>query len=208
MSRRLLAVLLAALFSFILVACGDDGGVDEPEETTTTEEDDGGDDDGGDDGGGEFDPDARAELPDGQEPGDLGDSPAFEALAEGCFDGDMAACDVLWLESPIDSDFEAYGATCGGREDDEDPGECSVTYDWEAPEGQDPGDLGSDDDLDDLADQCFEGDFGDCDDLYAESDVDSDYEAYGITCGGRLPSVALDELPTQICQEYYGEAAS
>lgn len=46
--------------------------------------------------------------------------------------------------------------------------------------------LGDDAELDVLAQECFGGDPGACDDLFLESDVGSDYEAYGSTCGGRL----------------------
>ena len=45
---------------------------------------------------------------------------------------------------------------------------------------------GDDAELDVLAQECFGGDPGACDDLFLESDVGSDYEAYGSTCGGRL----------------------
>jgi hypothetical protein len=210
----MLVVLFAALFSLALVACGDDdGGIEADDTTTTTKAEEGGDEGGDDDtdttddDGGEFDPDARAELPDGQQPGDLGDGPAFDALAESCFDGDMAACDILYLETPVDSNSEAYGDTCGGREEEADSSaDCSTTYDWVAPDPQQPGELGSDDDLDALAQECFEGDFGDCEDLYSESEVGSDYEAYALTCGGRLPAVALDELSSGNCDTYYSEA--
>lgn len=44
-----------------------------------------------------------------------GDDAALNALAQSCFDGEMPACDDLFLQSPVDSDYEAYGNTCGGR---------------------------------------------------------------------------------------------
>lgn len=44
-----------------------------------------------------------------------GDDPALNALAQECFDGTMSACDDLWSMSPVDSDYESYGDTCGGR---------------------------------------------------------------------------------------------
>jgi hypothetical protein len=46
---------------------------------------------------------------------------------------------------------------------------------------------GDDEALDELAQSCHQGDMADCDDLYLESDVGTDYEEYGATCGGRLP---------------------
>ncbi len=52
----------------------------------------------------------------------------------------------------------------------------------------DPDDLPvtGDDFLDELARQCAAGDMVDCDLLYAEADTNSEAEAYGATCGGRL----------------------
>lgn len=38
-------------------------------------------------------------------------------LRSGCDAGDMQACDDLFLESPFDSEDEAYGDSCGGRND-------------------------------------------------------------------------------------------
>jgi hypothetical protein len=51
---------------------------------------------------------------------------------------------------------------------------------------------GTDSGFDTLADDCFDGDFGACDRLYATTPIDdaSSYEGYGATCGGRLPEEA------------------
>jgi hypothetical protein len=46
-------------------------------------------------------------------------------------------------------------------------------------------DYGSDPALDELADSCEAGDFGACDDLFGQSEIDSSYEEYGDSCGGR-----------------------
>jgi hypothetical protein len=54
-------------------------------------------------------------LPTADSPEGLGDDPALDALAQNCFDGDMQACDDLYLQSDFDSDYEDYGNTCGGR---------------------------------------------------------------------------------------------
>jgi len=45
----------------------------------------------------------------------IGDDAALNQLAQSCFDGDMSACDSLYLQSPLDSEQETYGNTCGGR---------------------------------------------------------------------------------------------
>lgn len=59
-------------------------------------------------------------------PGDLGDDAELDALARDCFDGDVAACDQLFFESPAGSDYEAYGDSCGGR--NEPAGLCVNIY--------------------------------------------------------------------------------
>lgn len=56
-------------------------------------------------------------------PGDLGDDAELDALAQDCFDGDFAACDRLFFDSPADSPYEAYGDSCGGRNE---PGRLCV----------------------------------------------------------------------------------
>jgi hypothetical protein len=42
-------------------------------------------------------------------------SPEFDDLAQSCYEGDMRSCDQLFNETPVGSDYEAYGDTCGGR---------------------------------------------------------------------------------------------
>ena len=49
-----------------------------------------------------------------------------------------------------------------------------------------PGDLGPDPVLNQYAQNCFDGDLQACDDLYYESAPLSEYERYGMTCGGRV----------------------
>ncbi|MGY2003677.1 hypothetical protein [Blastococcus sp. SYSU DS1024] len=49
------------------------------------------------------------------EPGDLGPDPTLDAYAEGCFGGELQACDDLMYESPPLSAYEEYASTCGGR---------------------------------------------------------------------------------------------
>jgi hypothetical protein len=45
----------------------------------------------------------------------LGDDPRMDQLAQACHDGDMAACDDLFVQSELYSGYETYGDTCGGR---------------------------------------------------------------------------------------------
>lgn len=69
---------------------------------------------------------APDDVPEAEEPGDLGDDAALDALAQDCFDGDFGACDQLFFDSPADSDYEAYGDSCGGR--NEPGGLCTTLY--------------------------------------------------------------------------------
>ncbi|HEY0126673.1 MAG TPA: hypothetical protein VGB58_06025 [Blastococcus sp.] len=52
----------------------------------------------------------------------------MDAYAQDCFDGDMAACDSLFLESEVDSMYEAYGDTCAGRQPPGTGTLCTVTF--------------------------------------------------------------------------------
>lgn len=42
----------------------------------------------------------------------------LDTLVQDCYDGDGPACDVVYEVSEPGSDYEDYGATCGGRFDD------------------------------------------------------------------------------------------
>ncbi len=60
---------------------------------------------------------------------DYGSEPEFDALADRCFAGELADCDRLYAITPIDAStnsYEGYGATCGGRLDQEAPGTCAI----------------------------------------------------------------------------------
>lgn len=48
----------------------------------------------------------------------------FADLVESCEDGDLADCDQLYLETPVGSEAETVGATCGGQSDDRLNGRC------------------------------------------------------------------------------------
>ncbi|WP_091057002.1 hypothetical protein [Klenkia brasiliensis] len=50
-----------------------------------------------------------------------------------------------------------------------------------------PDGLGDDAELDGYAQDCFDGSVEGCLDLYASSPVDSEYERYAESCGGRVP---------------------
>jgi len=44
-----------------------------------------------------------------------GDDPALDALYDSCKDGDMQACDDLYMQSPFGSEYETFADTCGDR---------------------------------------------------------------------------------------------
>lgn len=66
------------------------------------------------------------------------------------------------------------------------PAGGSIPPPTEEPEG-----LGGDPQLDALAQACYEGELGACDELYRASPAGSDYETYGDTCAGRQPPHTL-----------------
>jgi hypothetical protein len=74
--------------------------------------------------------------------GEYGSDPALDALHDACEDGDFAACDQLYLESPPGSGYQTFGDTCGGR--NEPSGFCVKVY---ADDGADA--AGEDDGLPD-----------------------------------------------------------
>ena len=79
--------------------------------------------------GGAVRPDrGHADLAEPDPPDGLGNDAALDTLAQSCFDGDFRACDDLYWESAIDSSYEVYGETCGGRVEEAISGQCDATY--------------------------------------------------------------------------------
>ncbi|WP_161784021.1 hypothetical protein, partial [Cellulomonas carbonis] len=119
---------------------------------------------------------AGGDVSGGVEEGEAyGDDAALDALWDACEGGDGEACDDLYWDSPIGSQYEDFGSTCGGTTAETEGG-CSVagtqTY-------------GDDAELDALWDACAAGDGSACQDLYFEAPIGSEYETFGATCGGR-----------------------
>lgn len=109
-----------------------------------------------------------------------GTDPALDALWVDCSNGDDEACDTLFWEAPVDSDYEAYGLSCGGRTDG-----CrnsGIGFGDLSPDDPPPGD---DAELDALWVACGGGSASACDDLFFTSPSDSDYERFGFACGAR-----------------------
>src|SRR5262245_11831226 len=206
MVKRILT-LLAACSLFFLAACGDDGnslsaattdGSDSSsttegttattEGTTVTTEDTTDTTGGGSDG----------------KPFTYGDDPDFDALWDACDEGNGAACDELFWTSPSDSDYEHFGNTCGERfSEDEVPFSCEDELGGEKIDESttDGSSYGDDPALDALWDACDGGDGQACDDLYWQSPVGSEYEAFGNTCGERFSE---DEAPFSCADEIGG----
>lgn len=100
------------------------GAPSSPVEATTESSEESSDPSASDDGGG-----GTGEVPAGTAPGDLGDDAELDALAQDCFEGNMEACDDLFFESDINSAYETYATTCGGRlPEDEAYGICVLTF--------------------------------------------------------------------------------
>jgi hypothetical protein len=128
------------------------------------------------------------------EPFTYGDDERFDALWDECEGGDMAACDELYQTSPIGSDYELFGGTCGGEFEElaDAPQECANP--GAGGGGDEPFTYGDDAALDELWDACEAGDGQACDDLYFDSPLGSEYEEFGMTCGGRLEGSDAEEL--------------
>ena len=107
--------------------------------------------------------------------GVYGSDPDLDALWDACAAGDLSACDRLYFESPVGSEYERFGDTCGEQRE---PGGLCAGAVGGGVYGSDPG-------LDALWDSCAGADFGACDRLYFESPVGSEYERFGGTCGER-----------------------
>lgn len=67
------------------------------------------------------------------DPGDVGsssgdaygDNPELDALWDSCEGGDETACDDLYWESGVGTEYEEFGRTCGGRRDEGIGGSCA-----------------------------------------------------------------------------------
>jgi hypothetical protein len=111
-------------------------------------------------------------LPSAQEIGAEVAAAAAPSLEDSVSDG---------ITQGMDDAMDEYGSLFDGG---------TESYSPPPPEEQfpptEPGELGPDPVLNDYADSCFAGDLQACDDLYYEAPPLSDYEEYGVTCGGRI----------------------
>ena len=109
--------------------------------------------------------------------GAYGEDAELDLLWDACAAGDGQACDDLYNDAPIGSEYEQFGDTCGGTSD----GTAWCATDAEP---SDAATYGDDPALDALWDACAAGDGQACDDLYNEAPIGSEYEEFGNTCAG------------------------
>ncbi|MEM7273284.1 MAG: hypothetical protein AAF547_09415 [Actinomycetota bacterium] len=134
--------------------------------------------------------------------------PVFDDLWERCRDGDEGGgvCDELFWDVPLGSEFRAYelfGGTCGGRSArvacvDLLGGETAKDvpigsyrdrlghWDTSRIPATDAASPGENQTLDDLWTACGAGTADACTTLFGDAPIDSVYEAFGGSCGGRL----------------------
>lgn len=65
------------------------------------------------------------DLADAVAPRFYGDDPTLDELWDACDAGDDGACDELWWTSPVESEYEAFAATCGGRASQDHFAQCA-----------------------------------------------------------------------------------
>ena len=155
-------------------------------------------------GGGSTDDTTPDDTGGTSEPFTYGDDAVLDGLWDDCEGGDGAACDELYRDSPIGSEYEDFGNTCGGLfGDDEIPASCEVELGGGTGGSSDEAfTYGDDAELDALWDACEDGNGAACDELFWGSPVDSEYETFGNTCGGLF---AEDEVPLSCEEEIGGE---
>ncbi|MGY1741613.1 MULTISPECIES: hypothetical protein [unclassified Blastococcus] len=154
-----------------------------------------------------------AGVPEPESPCDITEedpSGDFLPLAIDCAEEDWGACDTLWGATPVDSEWEQYGGTCGGRIEYEGGGTCQTRLGegggttTDAPSGDlppaAPAPTGAPAEIQPFIDACFNGEMFGCDALRGAEGA-AGFEAiyqYGLTCGGRnAPN------PDQYCLELY-----
>ena len=115
---------------------------------------------------------------------EYGDDAELDAIYDLCRDGSDQDCLLLWQSSTVGSEYETFAETCGGR--DCDIFSLNGAIDFGSPWGDDPPmEFGDDEYLDELYIACENGDGDACGSLFWEAPFDSEYEQFGLSCGGR-----------------------
>lgn len=136
-------------------------------------------------------------IPGGRPPTGVSGDPELDVLARECFGARLSSCDELYASSDRGTSYETYAQTCGGRLVDlVERVQPSCDLRFNDPVGAEPvpspGVLGDSERFDQLVEQCAAGSMKDCDELFYRSDLNTDYENFGATCGGRFAAQRRD----------------
>ena len=121
--------------------------------------------------------------------GNHGDNATLDALWDACAAEDWASCDQLYFDSPVGSEYESFGDTCGNKTDGT---QLCVDELGSGAVPSEPNAFGDDPTLDALYTACTAENWQACDDLYMQSGVGTEYEAYGDTCGNKYTAGTTD----------------
>ncbi|HCB37287.1 MAG TPA: hypothetical protein DEP66_03540 [Acidimicrobiaceae bacterium] len=114
-----------------------------------------------------------------------GTDPALDELWAECADGEAMSCDRLLYESPPDSDYEAFGFSCGGRENLHCATLLGAAASLDGDVSPSTPAPGADAELDRWWAQCAGGSSRACSQLVLTAPGASLYAYYGYSCGGR-----------------------
>ena len=138
-------------------------------------------------------PNSLVEAPQRFDPSDTppGTDATLDQLWLTCGDGEWLACDRLLYESPANSDYEAFGFSCGGRANLDcgsllgGKSSTGSTFNSQpvSPATPAPGDISS---LDGWWVRCSNGSAQACAQLVLIAPSGSVYAFYGYSCGGRV----------------------
>jgi molecular chaperone DnaK len=119
-------------------------------------------------------------------------------LMVSCSDGNMADCDDVWSDGPVDTELEGFAESCGNRDPNTDHG-LSCVDDFGSSPGSPTGSTMTADQSSQL-DACVGGDMAACDTLYSGTPYGSLLDTMANVCGGVNPGGAH----TGDCEETYG----
>lgn len=136
-------------------------------------------------------------VPDGRGPVGVTGDAELDVLAQECFAARLSSCDELYASSDRGSVYETYAQSCGGRLTEgveQVQPSCDLRFNdpREAEPVATPAPLGDSARLDGLVEGCASGSMASCDELFARSDLNTDYENFGATCGGRFAAQRRD----------------
>ena len=136
-------------------------------------------------------------IPGGRPPTGVSGDPELDVLAQECFAARLSSCDELYASSDRGTSYETYAQTCGGRLVDlveRVQPSCDLRFNdpVTAEAVPSPGVLGDSERLDGLVEECAAGSMKGCDELFYRSELNTDYENWGATCGGRFAAQRRD----------------